>query len=290
MVITTDSALWYSVGIFGKAGYAVPNCGQDPVSLNERIPELFDLVNRNQFDIMHHEDADLRTPPSLNTLMRIHKLYVRAGQILAGNAVPPGRLNMESSHAQPNGAVFKVYPCPYFLVRNPFLKRWSGFIYMALTEMAQHTENRKAIEFSTDFAGLIGQYFKRIYVNMAVELFGKTYDLASADGFLLQDVDFAAYNPSKFFTGTEMVDIVPPLQYVFTETMLQELSQGINYTDLPDLQPWPGNPIAVSAAARAAGLAATEEATGVKLNEVAASGGSSTQAQVAPIIPPAPGP
>ena len=68
------------------------------------------LVGRNLFHIMHHEDADLRIPPSINTLKRVHKLYLRAANILAGRAVPPGENNMEVQHARPAGEVFRVYP------------------------------------------------------------------------------------------------------------------------------------------------------------------------------------
>ena len=58
-------------------------------------------------------------------------------------------------------------------------------------------------------------------MNMAIELFGKTRDEATADGFALTDADFAAYNPGDFFTQTEMVDTVPRLDRVFTEDRLE---------------------------------------------------------------------
>ncbi len=86
----SDAILWYNVGIFGEAGYAVPNWSNDVGSLNPQILDWTDLVGRNLFHIMHHEDADLRIPPSINTLKRVHKLYLRAANILAGRAVPPG--------------------------------------------------------------------------------------------------------------------------------------------------------------------------------------------------------
>src|SRR2546423_9454939 len=82
----TDAVLWYNVGEFGKAGYAVPNWSDDIGSLNPQILDWVYLVGRNLFHIMHHEDADLRIPPSINTIKRIHKLYVRAGNILARRA------------------------------------------------------------------------------------------------------------------------------------------------------------------------------------------------------------
>ena len=113
---------------------------------------------------------------------------------------------------------------------------------MSLAEAMQHTENRKSMEISTAFAGQVGQYIKRVYINMAIELFGKTASVASADGFVLTDADFAAYNPGDFFTQTEMVDTVPRLDRVFTEDRLELLAEGIPVTELPaSLQPWPTN-------------------------------------------------
>lgn len=154
----TDAVLWYNVGVFGEAGYAVPNWSNDVGSLNPQILDWVDLVGRNLFHILHHEDADLRIPPSVNTCKRVHKLYLRAANILAGRAVPPGSDNMEVLHARPAGEVFRVYPVPFFKVRNPFLRRWAGLVLVSLSEAMQHTENRKEMEISTAFAGQVGQY------------------------------------------------------------------------------------------------------------------------------------
>ena len=272
-ITNTDAILWYNVGVFGEAGYAVPNWSDDVGSLNPQILDWVDLVGRNLFTIMHHEDADLRIPPSINTCKRVHKLYLRAANILAGRALPPGTDNMEVLHARPAGEVFRVYPVPYFRVRNPFLRRWAGLVLVSLAEAMQHTENRKEMEISTSFAGLVGQYLRRVYANMSIELFGKSRDQALADGFVLSDADLAAYNPGEFFTTTELVDTVPRLDRVFTEDRLEVLSEGIPVTQLPaDLAPWPTNLSNFYANSRG--------------GNTPTGGGSNSSA---PIIPPAPG-
>ncbi len=277
-ITNTDAVLWYNVGEFGKAGYAVPNWSNDVGSLNPQILDWTYLVGRNLFHIMHHEDADLRIPPSINTAKRIHKLYLRAANILAGRAVPPGENNMEVIHARPAGEVFRVFPVPFFLVRNQFMRRWAELILMSLAEAMQHTENRRSLEISTAFAGQVGQYIRRVYINMAIELFGKTRAEATADGFALSDADFSAYNPGDFFTQTEMVDTVPRLDRVFTEDRLDVLSEGIFVTELPDLYPWPTNLTNLYANMRS-------DAT---IGGGAVGGGKSATA--APIMPAAPGP
>ena len=240
-VTGTDAILWYNVGQFGEQGYAVPAFSNDVGTLNPNIADFVHLVGRNLFSMMHHEDANLRTPPSINTLRRVHKLFLRASQILAGRAVPPGVPNMESVHVQPGGEIFKVFPIPYFLVRNQYMKRWAGLAMMSLADAIQHTENAKGMEISTTFAGQVGQYITRIYHNMAIELFGKTREEVSVAGFVLSDTDLAAYDPTAFFTQTELVDTVPRLNWVFTEDRLAVLAEGINITDLPELVPWPVN-------------------------------------------------
>ena len=278
-VTNTDAVLWYNVGEFGKVGYAVPNWSNDFGSLNPQILDWTYLVGRNLFHIMHHEDADLRIPPSINTAKRIHKLYIRAANILAGRAVPPGENNMEVIHARPAGEVFRVFPVPFFLVRNQFMRRWAELILMSLAEAMQHTENRKSMEISTAFAGQVGQYIKRVYINMAIELFGKPRSVASADGFALTDADFAAYNPGDFFTQTEMVDTVPLLDRVFTEDRLEILAEGLAVTELPDLKPWPTNLTSFYSTLRTDGTIGGASST---------TGGS--ESSHAPLIPAAPGP
>jgi hypothetical protein len=289
--LNTDAVLWYNVGIYGKAGYAVPNWSDDVGSLNPQIINWVNLVGRVLFDIMHHEDADLRTPPSINTLIRVHRLYLRAAALLAGNAIPPGQPNMESVHASPAGEVFRIYPCPFFLVRNPWMRKWANYVFMSLTDAMQHTENRKTMEISTMFAGQVGQYITRIYTNMSIELFGKAKGDAEKPGFALTDADLAAYDPAKFFTSTELVDTVPRLDYAFTEDQIQFLAEGIPVTQLPDnLGPWPNNLSNWYAQSR---VDATIGADGTANASAGVRPGTETSSQAqtgAALIPPPPGP
>lgn len=239
--IKTDAALWYNVGVYGQLGYAVPNPSNDIGTLNPNIADITNLIGRNLFLIMHHEDVDMSVPPSINTLRRVHMLYVRAGQVLSGRAIPPGTPNMETDHVTPGGDVFRVFPIPYFKVRNAYMKRWANWTLICLAECFQHTENRKTIEISTNFAAMVGKYMNRVYTNMAIECFGKKREEALVDGFVLKDDDFKNYDPNKFFTPQEMIDTVPSFDNVFTEDRKAGLAAGIAITDLPVLQPYPVN-------------------------------------------------
>lgn len=281
-VTNTDSVLWYNVGVFGEAGYAVPNWSDDAFTLNPQIADLTRVIGRNLFAIMHCEDVDLRIPPSINTLKRIHRLYVRFWQILNGRAVPYNVDNMETVHASPAGEVFVVFPVPLFKVRNPYIKRWATLIMMCLTDAMQHTENRKSVEISTAFAGQVGQYMTRVYQNMAVEMFGKTGEEVRDPKFVLKDEDFAAYDPSKFFTQTELVDTVSRFDFVFTEDKLQLLAEGIPVTNLPDLKPWPMNITNYYQAIR------TDASTANDVNDSGSTGGGSGASNITVIPPPGP--
>src|SRR5882672_8138399 len=89
-IFKTDQVLWYNNGIWGQLGFAVPNFGDDPTSNNETILYLVDLMGRNLQALMCQPDTDLRVPPSINTLTRIHKLIVRGRAILAARQVSSG--------------------------------------------------------------------------------------------------------------------------------------------------------------------------------------------------------
>lgn len=244
MVTSTDAILWYNVGVFGEAGYAVPNGSNDGTSLNDNIIDIVDVVGRNLAAMLRSEDTDLRTPPSINTCLRVHRLYVRLSQIIGGRSVPSHEPNFEKVHVSPDPESFRLYPVPYFRTRNAFLRRWSKWILEMLAECMQHTENRKSVEISTAFGGMVGSYAKRVYTNMAVELFGKTRDAVRADGFLLVDADFKAYDPSKFFTSTELIDTVAPTRFVFTEDSLEVITNGLLAIHLPNsVCPYPGGGI-----------------------------------------------
>lgn len=250
--LKTDSILWYNVGIFGDMGYAVPNPSNDVGTLNPNLFDITNLIGRGVFLMMHHEDADMSVPPSINTLRRVHKLYVRVAQIVSNRAVPDGTQRMESDHVSPAGEIFRVWPHPYFKVRNAYMKRWCMWMDYLLADLFQHTENRLQVEISVRVAQTVQKYMHRVYSNMAVELFGKTREEVFAPAFLLTDEDLAAYNPAAFFTDQEMIDPVPALDNVLSEDRRAHLSEGIPLSELPELQPWPANLTATYERMRAA--------------------------------------
>ena len=236
-----DAFLWYNIPGWSDYGLAVPNWSDDIQSQNDTIRYLCQVTGRNLQAIMWHADSRVSTPPSINTLTRIHKLCTRARSILAARAVPSGTPNMESAHAVPAPEQFLVYPTPYFKVRNQWLKQYAGLILLSLTEAMQHQENARPIEISQSFAGQFGQYIQRVYRTMATELFRIPLEEASAPDFTMSEEQLASYNPSAWFTSTEMIDTVPDLTNWPTEDQLKLLTDGIPVGTLGGLTRWPSS-------------------------------------------------
>lgn len=243
MAFGNDAFLWYGVGNWAPLGLAIPNFGNDRTSQNGTIRNLTQTMGRNLQAVMFHPDARLRTPPSINTLTRIHKLCTRVRSILASRAVPAGKPNLESDHAIPAGEEFLVFPCPYFKVRNTWLKEYCGLALIAMTEAFQHSENAKPLEISETFSGMIGQYIHRIYRLMSVELLKVPATEAEKPDFTLTEEQLRAYDPTKWFSQTEMIDTVARDEEIPTEDDLEVLTNGIPISQLPVLGRWPSGPI-----------------------------------------------
>lgn len=238
----TDAFLWYNVSGWKDYGLAIPNCSDDTRSQNATIRDLVQTTGRNLQAIMWHADSRLRVPPSINTLTRMHKLCIRARSILVSRMVPSGTPFDESAHSIPAPEDFLVFPVPYFKVRNTWLKMYAGLILTGLSDAMQHTENARPLQVSTIFAGLFGQYVQRVYRMMAIELLQVPLEVANAESFTLTDEMLRAYNPAEWFTQTEMIDTVPPLENWPTEDQLFPITEGIPASSLPELGRWPSTP------------------------------------------------
>jgi len=276
---STDEPLWYNNGVYGALGYAVPNFGFNARTLNQGIAELVDILGRNLSAIMHVEDVDMRTPPLINTLVKVHKLVLRARTIINSRAVPEQKPMMEGVHDVPDPQDFTIYPVPYFKVRNRWLKTWCGLVMSSLTEACRHTENRRSFDYSTAFGGLVGQYLQRVYQRMAIELFMVDPTKVADPNFVLDDATLASYSPSKVFTATELIDTPPATYAVPTADDLQIITDGIPATKLVNLQKFPSTALP------------GEQVSGASAATAGATGANPTGGAGAPAaFPPPPGP
>lgn len=273
-IFQTEQTLWYNNGIWGQLGYAVPNFGLGAKTLNQGIQYLVTIIGRNLLGVLQTPDADTTSPPKIETLTAIHQLICRARQIMGGRAVPPGQASLQPAHVAPGVMDQIIFPVPYLLMRNQYLKEYTGLILAALGEAMQHTENRQPFDFSTDFAAAVSQLLQRVYVQMATELLQIDAKTASAPNFVLTSAQLEAYNPSAWFTSTEMIDVNPPASQVPTAIDLQVLSSGIPASKLVGLCLWPdGTPYNPSAATP---VSASGAATGSSTASASASAPAAT--------------
>jgi hypothetical protein len=239
MAFGSDQILWYNNGKWGELGYGVANVGDNKSSLNSGIRYLVDVMGRNLAGVMRSPDVNLRRPPTINTLTRIHKLIIRARTILSSRQKPAATPDMEAIHYTPAQQDFNLYPVPFFRVNNGWLKEYSGLILGAISEAAQHTDNAKDFDFGVEFAGTIGQYLQRVYKQMATELFGATLADAAKSDYMIPDTLLAAYDPTKYFTSTELIDTIPAPTEIPTEDDLKILTDGIPASLVLNAVPWP---------------------------------------------------
>ena len=241
--------LFYDVGVWGKLGFGVPNWGKRMISANMVILELVEVIGRNLQAMMLHPDALSRSPPSINTIVDIHKLVLRARALLATEQVVDNQMRMEPTHAQPDKQAFLVFPTPIFTVRNRWMKTYAYYVLNALSEAMQSTENDNGFEITQTFAGIVGQPIVRLYKRMAVELLQVSPSDASVPkdssgnpnwyAFTLSADQLKAYSPSTWFTPTELVDTVSPIDDIPGAYDLEALTNGIPIPELPVLKPYP---------------------------------------------------
>ena len=231
MAFRTDRILPYRNGVWEELGFAIPNFGDNSETLNQTIWRLVESMGRNLLATMSHQDARLRTVPSVNTIVRIKKLCDRFRYLVAARVKRENEPFMEAVHATPSPEPFLIFPVPYFKVENPWMREYCGLVLMALSEAMQHTDNSREFDISEIFASVVGQYIRRVYRMVAIELLQIPREQAEADDFVITDEMINAYAPSRWFTTTELID-TPRVDNLWTEDDLKPLSDGIRATEL----------------------------------------------------------
>lgn len=254
MAFSGSPVLFYDVpvgGIWGKLGFGVPNFGKRLVSRNIVLLELVEVIGRNLQAMMLSDDALSRTPPSMNTIITLNKLLLRARQLLSTEQVADNQVRMTGFKGENDKQSFLVFPTPIFRVRNRWMKTYAYYVMHALAECMQSTENgSSAFEITNVLAGQLSQYFVRILKRMSCELLMidmKTVPVDAGTGlpnwyaFTLTDAQINAYAPSKWFSPTELIDTTYPTGDIPSDYDLETLTDGIPVVDLPVLTPYPVN-------------------------------------------------
>jgi hypothetical protein len=236
---SNDAILWYNVGNWAEFGFGVPNWSNDMESNNGSIRDIVQRTGRAMQIVMFGVDARLSAPPRIDTLKQIHMMCTRARTLLQTGAVAANQSMLRTQHAAPTPQDHLIFPVPFFKVRNTYMKSWCELALTALTEAMQHSDNVRPFDFTMEFAGQIGQYFQRIYRDMAVLLLGVPFAEASKADFTITDAMWQAYDPSKVVPSHEMLDTSPQDLHFPTEDALKVITSGIPTSYLGNLPSWP---------------------------------------------------
>lgn len=225
---STTEILWWNNGIWGEAGYAIPNDGGKPVTKNSIIWGLHRFLGRELFKLLHTPDVKFSRPPNGEWVHNLAKMIRLGRKRMADRSVGwNDDRDGDTKHNTSNVKAFVVYPIPFFgdRVRNPDAKEWSEIILILLGEMMQHSDNDLDGNITDLFGALVDEQLGRIEYLLATKFLGATRVQARSSDFLLPTViDSSNYNPDSLFTESEMIDERPPVNWWPTSNDLSPIN------------------------------------------------------------------
>jgi len=205
------SIWWWDNGIWGKAGYAIPNDGGKPTSGNETIRKTVKFLGRELFNLMHRPDVQFSRPFNSAWLYDLHKMLRLGIKRMADQNVDwTDERDGDADHATNTTQSFVVYPVPYFgeRIRQEDARTWCGQVLLLLSECMQHSDNDYHDNVTSMFTSRVQRALLRIRNDMAMKYLGFSREEVEAEGFDIPDTAFsdATYKPDQLFTSSEMVE------------------------------------------------------------------------------------
>lgn len=214
----TNEILWYDNGIWGDAGYAIPNPMGKTKTNNLVIFNFASTVGKAMFSLMHKRDtvAFTRPPQNKQWLFDLYQMCILGRKRLADNTkMPNDGTGLDVQRAQPPARMFLTWPVPFFgadRIRNEDARYYCETGLLMLSEAMQHEDNEIVGYITQDFGATIGQYLREILAQMAMKFFGFSRADAYKADFVIPPEKFAAYDPSGLMLSTEQTDERPPDQ------------------------------------------------------------------------------
>lgn len=212
----SSEVYWFNCGIWGQAGYAIPNDGGKPVTGNDRLREIHQFLGAELFELMHRPDVKFSRPPNVTFLEGFAKAVTLGIKRLGDFAIKfteprPG----DKKHNVNTPRSFVYYPVPLFgdRIRQPHAKRWCRWMLETLGEMMQHSDNDYEDDVTTLFVAPMQEQLRRILKDMASAFLGAPEEAVDAPGFVINDVAWASYDPTALFTDRELTDERHPEQW-----------------------------------------------------------------------------
>ena len=239
----SNAPAWYTPGIWGTLGCAVPQPGRYLQTNNRIIYDLVNMVGAQVFStVWQYPDRLFTRFPSMSCLYDMYNLLIIARKRLNDRLVPDNQLPLLPTHAKPAPQMFLVYPTPLYGdlgCVNSWIGDFVMFAQMMQSEAMQHSDNELGFYITQSFFNTCYGYVKYMIVDMATKFFGYTRAAASADTFVLQATDWQNYNPAQYSVSVEGTSSRPPMGYQPTDLDLEPI-RGLPIEDvIPFLQPWP---------------------------------------------------
>lgn len=239
----TNAPAWYTLGIWGKLGCAVPQPGRYLQSNNEVILDLVKVAGQQLFYAMwNFPDRKFQRYPSRDILYALHQFLIFGRKRLADLTVVPNQSPMLPTHAKPAPQMFIVNPVPFYGPLgciNAWLMKFANMIMLMCSEAMQHTDNEIAYYVTKDFHDVCYGYLKYLLVDMAMKFFGVAQADASKDDYFIPADAWTSYDPAKFSITVEGTSSRPPMGLSPTDLDLEPIRDLPVEIVIPYLQPWP---------------------------------------------------
>ncbi|MBR9800271.1 hypothetical protein GYB59_00595 [bacterium] len=214
----TSEILWWDNGVWGKAGYAIPNDGGKPTTPNETIHFVHKFIGAEMFNLMHRDDVKFSRPFNAEWLFDLNKMLTLGIKRLSDYSVSwSDKRKGDAEHATNTPRAFTVYPIPFFgeRIRQQDALRWAGQVLLVLSEVMQHSDNDFDDDVTDLFVAMVQSKLRRIQQDMAMKYLGFTREQVEAADFVIPDTAFAkgSYDPSALFTSREMIEERMPEQW-----------------------------------------------------------------------------
>lgn len=206
-----QAILWWKNGIWGDAGYAIPNDGGKPRSGNETIRAIVDFIGAELFNLMHQPDVKFSRPFNADWLFALNKMLTLGIKRMSDKAVGWTDTRAgDADHAVNTPQAFRVWPVPYFggRIRQPDARAWCGQVLILLGECMQHSDNDYDDDITDAFAAKVQLALLRIQGDMAMKYLGMTREATETRPLVIAPDAFSdgKYNPEALFTSRELIE------------------------------------------------------------------------------------
>jgi hypothetical protein len=235
---------WWDNGIWGAAGYAIPNDGGKPLSGNETVRRIVKFIGKEMFSLMHRPDVKFSRPFNSEWLWDLHKMLKLGIKRMNDHAIGwTDDRDGDADHATNTRQAFTIFPIPFFgeRIRQADASAWAGQVLLLLSEIMQHSDNDYDDNITDALASRVQLALKRIQKDMGMKYLGYTREQVEAPDWEPKDDDFGPekYKPDALFTSQELIEERMPDQWWPSTNDLTPIAGIASVVARVWAKPWP---------------------------------------------------